>query len=78
MQAPSGISLPDDKPPPPTPLSKPVIFATSGMGGVMGWCIVHPFNTLAVRINLASMNPGAAPKPFVAYASELIAAHAWP
>ena len=73
MQAPSGISLPDDKPPPPTPLSKPVIFATSGMGGVMGWCIVHPFNTLAVRINLASMNPGAAPKPFVAYASELIA-----
>ena len=73
MQAPSGISLPDDKPPPPTPLSKPIIFATSGMGGVMGWCIVHPFNTLAVRINLASMNPGAAPKPFVAYASELIA-----
>ena len=39
----------------------------------MGWCIVHPFNTLAVRINLASMNPGAAPKPFVSYASELIA-----
>ena len=29
MQAPSGISLPDDKKPVPTPLSKPVIFATS-------------------------------------------------
>ena len=38
----------------------------------MGWC-TYPFNTLAVRIAPASMNPGAAPKPFVAYASELIA-----
>lgn len=35
-------------------LSKPMIFATAGAGGVMGWMVVHPFNTLAVRMNLAS------------------------
>ena len=33
-------------------LSKGVIFATSGLGGMMGWVIVHPANTLAVRMNL--------------------------
>lgn len=32
--------------------SKLVVFATSGMGGVLGWCLVHPFNTIAVRMNL--------------------------
>eukprot|EP00536_Pseudo-nitzschia_multiseries_P007714 jgi/Psemu1/256510/estExt_Genewise1Plus.C_1840016 len=36
------------------PLSKPVIFATAGLGGCMGWGVVHPFNTAAVRANLAS------------------------
>jgi len=36
-------------------LPKSVIFATSGIGGCMGWAIVHPANTLAVRTNLASM-----------------------
>jgi len=39
----------------PKKLSKPIIFATSGLGGCMGWCVVHPFNTIAVRSNLASM-----------------------
>eukprot|EP00529_Nitzschia_sp_RCC80_P026457 CAMPEP_0113461924 /NCGR_PEP_ID=MMETSP0014_2-20120614/11803_1 /TAXON_ID=2857 /ORGANISM="Nitzschia sp." /LENGTH=341 /DNA_ID=CAMNT_0000353723 /DNA_START=1274 /DNA_END=2299 /DNA_ORIENTATION=+ /assembly_acc=CAM_ASM_000159 len=38
----------------PAPLPKPVIFASSGLGGVLGWCVVHPFNTIAVRSNLAS------------------------
>lgn len=46
-------------PPPPPPkaadLPKSVIFATSGLGGCLGWAIVHPANTLAVRTNLASM-----------------------
>jgi solute carrier family 25 (mitochondrial oxoglutarate transporter), member 11 len=36
------------------PLPKSVIFATSGIGGCLGWVVVHPFNTLAVRSNLAS------------------------
>ena len=35
-------------------LSKPVVFATAGIGGCMGWAVVHPFNTAAVRSNLAS------------------------
>lgn len=36
------------------PLSQAVIFTTSGIGGCLGWVMVHPFNTLAVRWNLAS------------------------
>lgn len=32
--------------------SKTVVFVTSGLGGVLGWAIVHPFNTIAVRMNL--------------------------
>jgi len=36
------------------PLPKSAIFATAGIGGCLGWCIVHPFNTVAVRANLAS------------------------
>mmetsp|Transcript_10550 Transcript_10550/g.15825 ORF Transcript_10550/g.15825 Transcript_10550/m.15825 type:complete len:297 (-) Transcript_10550:211-1101(-) len=35
-------------------LPKPVVFGTAGAGGVMAWMVVHPFNTLAVRMNLAS------------------------
>mmetsp|Transcript_3606 Transcript_3606/g.8231 ORF Transcript_3606/g.8231 Transcript_3606/m.8231 type:complete len:315 (-) Transcript_3606:344-1288(-) len=38
----------------PAPLPKSAIFATAGIGGCMGWCVVHPFNTIAVRSNLAS------------------------
>eukprot|EP00978_Attheya_sp_CCMP212_P049671 scaffold695409_cov59-Attheya_sp.AAC.1 len=30
------------------PFSKPVIFATSGLGGCLGWIVVHPANTVAV------------------------------
>jgi solute carrier family 25 oxoglutarate transporter 11 len=36
------------------PLPKSLIFASSGLGGMLGWTIVHPFNTVAVRSNLAS------------------------
>lgn len=57
----------------PKPLSKPVIFATSGLGGIMGWFVVHPFNTLAVRMNLASASSAAkAPTSFFSFASELV------
>jgi len=38
----------------PAPIPKSVIFASAGIGGCMGWCVVHPFNTAAVRANLAS------------------------
>lgn len=40
--------------PPTAKLPKSAIFATAGIGGCMGWCVVHPFNTIAVRSNLAS------------------------
>lgn len=36
-------------------LPKSVVFATSGLGGCIGWGIIHPANTIAVRWNLASM-----------------------
>jgi solute carrier family 25 oxoglutarate transporter 11 len=39
----------------PAPLPKSLIFASSGIGGCLGWMIVHPCNTLAVRWNLSSM-----------------------
>ena len=38
-------------------------FATAGTGGIMGWCVVHPFNTLSIRLNLASMNTNNGPVP---------------
>jgi len=38
------------------PLSKAVIFGSSGLGGCLGWVVVHPFNTIAVRHNLATMS----------------------
>jgi len=36
-------------------LPKGVLFATSGLGGALGWAIIHPACTLSVRMNLASM-----------------------
>lgn len=36
-------------------LPKSVVFSTSGLGGCIGWAIIHPANTIAVRWNLASM-----------------------
>jgi len=36
-------------------LPQSIIFATSGLGGCIGWVMVHPANTMAVRWNLASM-----------------------
>lgn len=57
------------------PLSKGVIFGTSGLGGIAGWICVHPFNTLAVRMNLASMSAGAGEQVgFATFASNLIKA----
>jgi solute carrier family 25 oxoglutarate transporter 11 len=43
ITAPAAVALP-----------KSVIFGTAGIGGCLGWCVVHPFNTIAVRSNLAS------------------------
>ncbi|OEU21645.1 mitochondrial 2-oxoglutarate/malate carrier protein [Fragilariopsis cylindrus CCMP1102] len=43
VAAPAAVALP-----------KSIIFGTAGIGGCLGWCVVHPFNTIAVRSNLAS------------------------
>lgn len=37
-------------------LPKAATFATAGIGGCLGWAVVHPFNTIAVRSNLASVS----------------------
>ena len=39
---------------PEKPVPQSVVFASSGLGGCAGWVVVHPFNTVAVRMNLAS------------------------
>jgi solute carrier family 25 oxoglutarate transporter 11 len=49
------------------PLTKPVIFGTACVGGVVAWAIVHPFNTVAVRMNLATP-----PSSFFVYASNMV------
>lgn len=48
-------------------------FATAGLGGCIGWVFVHPFNTLAIRMNLASQSAsGEAPLSFVKYSSDVV------
>jgi solute carrier family 25 (mitochondrial oxoglutarate transporter), member 11 len=37
---------------PPKKVNQAVVFATSGLGGMIGWAMIHPANTLAVRMNL--------------------------
>ena len=32
------------------------VFTSSGLGGCFGWAVVHPANTVAVRMSLAAMN----------------------
>ena len=46
-------------------------FFTAGLGGCLGWCVVHPFNTLAIRMNLATSAGGEAPA-FLAYSRNAI------
>ena len=54
----------------PEALSTPVRFATGGLGGVLGWIVVHPANTAAVRLNLASQS-SAVPVSFPQFISQL-------
>jgi len=43
------------------------------LGGIAGWMCVHPFNTLAVRMNLASMGANAGPQlSFAQFSSKLV------
>jgi solute carrier family 25 oxoglutarate transporter 11 len=52
-------------------------FATSGLGGIAAWIVVHPFNTVAVQMNLKSMSAstsGAPAKPmsFPTFFSQMV------
>mmetsp|Transcript_43905 Transcript_43905/g.171593 ORF Transcript_43905/g.171593 Transcript_43905/m.171593 type:complete len:305 (-) Transcript_43905:1199-2113(-) len=44
-----------------SPLSTGVKFATAGLGGIGGWILIHPFNTVAIRMNLASASGAGTP-----------------
>lgn len=55
------------------PLSSSVNFTTAGLGGLIGWVVVHPFNTLSIRMNLAGATPGAAaPTSFFRFAAGVV------
>jgi solute carrier family 25 (mitochondrial oxoglutarate transporter), member 11 len=41
-------------------------FTTAGLGGMIGWCVVHPFNTVAVRMSLTTMSQPAG-KPTLSF-----------
>jgi len=41
------------------PISTAVNFATSGLGGLIGWVAIHPFNTVGIRMNLATASGNA-------------------
>ena len=51
----------------PPPLSKSVIFGTSGVGGILGWVVIHPVNTLAVRMNISGSSAG-----FFSFAGDIV------
>ena len=50
-----------------------VKFGTAGLGGILGWIIVHPFNTFAVRMSLASVQPGYQPMSFMRFSMKTVA-----
>ena len=43
------------------------------MGGILGWLVIHPANTVAVRLNLFSMANPTAPSPsFLTFFKDLV------
>lgn len=50
-----------------------VSFATAGLGGLIGWMGVHPFNTLSIRMNLVGASGGTGPaKSFLTFATDVV------
>ena len=58
----SGTPIPAAK-----PLSKAVVFTTSGLGGILGWMVIHPVNTVAVRMNISGTT-----KSFSGFAGDIV------
>jgi len=49
-----------------------VNFATGGIGGIGAWVIVHPFNTVAVRMNLATASGNSEGLGFVPFFQQIV------
>jgi solute carrier family 25 (mitochondrial oxoglutarate transporter), member 11 len=49
-------------------------FASAGTAGAFAWCIVHPFNTASIRMNLASgsAKPGVKPPSFFPFLGKML------
>ena len=54
------------------PLPSSVSFATAGAGGLLGWIAVHPFNTLSIRMNLASSSGVVTESSFAKFSQQII------
>jgi solute carrier family 25 (mitochondrial oxoglutarate transporter), member 11 len=55
------------------PITPLINFSTAGLGGLIGWCCVHPFNTLSIRMNLATASGGSnVPLSFFQYSTQVI------
>jgi solute carrier family 25 oxoglutarate transporter 11 len=51
-------------------------FGTAGLAGVLAWIVIHPANTLAIRMNLATMkgdgSAKAPPTSFIKFSKQVI------
>lgn len=48
-------------------------FASAGLGGIFGWCCIHPANTVAVRMSLHTLsNPEAKQPSFVRFFADTV------
>lgn len=49
-----------------------VNFFTAGLGGLIGWVVIHPFNTLGIRMNLASSSGASVETSFLKFSSSIL------
>lgn len=54
------------------PLPTSVNFATAGLGGLIGWVAIHPFNTLGIRMNLASQSGVPTESSFLKFSTNIV------
>lgn len=47
-------------------------FFTAGLGGICGWIVVHPFNTVAIQMNLATASGNQSHESFFAFSKKII------
>jgi len=55
-----------------------VKFLTGGLGGIFGWILVHPVNTLATRMNLYTASKDVKQMPgVIAFAKQIVREEGW-